>query len=86
METGFGREAEILLPALRLYHALTQILRLCADGPFRPEMAPRGLLKRLAEAGELPDFATLDAHARESEREVRGSFGRIVGNVPGSRA
>ena len=57
-------EADILLPALRLYQALIQILRLCVDGVFEPEEAPRGLLDRLARAGELPDFATLDRHLR----------------------
>jgi len=74
-------EADILLPALRLYQSLIQILRLCVDGPFRPETAPRGLLERLARAGELPDFARLDAHVRETEAAVRASFERVVGKV-----
>ncbi|MEX2319660.1 MAG: bifunctional [glutamine synthetase] adenylyltransferase/[glutamine synthetase]-adenylyl-L-tyrosine phosphorylase, partial [Bauldia sp.] len=60
-------EADILLPALRLYQSLIQILRLCVDGPFKPERVPRGLLERLARAGELPDFARLDAHVQETE-------------------
>jgi glutamate-ammonia-ligase adenylyltransferase len=76
-------EADVLLPALRLWQALTQILRLCVDGPFKPEEASRGLLGRLAEAGELPDFATLDAHVRATEKAVRESFERLVGPVPG---
>jgi glutamate-ammonia-ligase adenylyltransferase len=75
------READILLPALRLYQALTQILRLCVDGLFRPEESPKGLLDLLARAGELPDFATLDAHLRDTEEAVRGSFERVVGKV-----
>jgi glutamate-ammonia-ligase adenylyltransferase len=75
-------EADILLPALRLYQALTQVLRLCLDGPFAPAEVSRGLLKRLAEAGELPDFATLDAHVRATEKAVRESFERLVGPVP----
>ena len=76
------KEAEVLLPALRLYQALTQIIRLCLDEPFDPETAPRALLTRLAEAGELPDFATLDAHVRATEGAVRGSFERLIGAVP----
>jgi glutamate-ammonia-ligase adenylyltransferase len=75
-------EAEILLPALRLYQALTQILRLCVDGPFDPGAVPRGLLDRLAEAGEMPDFPTLDRHVRETEGAVRASFERLLGKVP----
>ena len=74
-------EADILLPALRLYQSLTQILRLCVEGRFGPDSAPRGLLSLLAQSGELPDFATLDAHLRETERAVRQSFERLLGKV-----
>jgi glutamate-ammonia-ligase adenylyltransferase len=76
------READILLPALRLYQALTQILRLCVDGIFRPEEASQGLLDLLADTGELPDFASLDAHVKETEADVRASFERIIGKMP----
>jgi glutamate-ammonia-ligase adenylyltransferase len=74
-------EADILLPALRLYQSLTQILRLCVEGRFRPDSAPRGLLGLLAQAAEFPDFATLAAHLRETERAVRQSFERLLGKV-----
>ena len=72
-------EAEILLPALRLYQALTEFLRLCVDGLFVPEEAPGGLLELLARAGELPDFATLDRHLRDTQAAVRAVFGTVVG-------
>ncbi len=78
-----AREADVLLPALRLYHALFQILRLCVDGIFQPEHAPQELLTRLDTAADLPDFATLDAHLRETERAVRASFERLIGKVGG---
>jgi glutamate-ammonia-ligase adenylyltransferase len=74
-------EADLLLPALKLYQALTQILRLCVAERYAPEAAPRGLLDLLARAGELPDFATLDAHLRATERAVRGSFERLLGKM-----
>ena len=79
-----AREAEIVLPALRLYQALTQLLRLCVDGLFRPEEAPQGLLDLLARAGELPDFTSLDRHLRDTQAAVRASFERIIGKVPQS--
>ena len=79
------READILLPALRLYQALTQILRLCVDGLFEPEESPNGLLDLLARAGELPDFATLDRHVRDTEEAVRASFERLIGKVPAAK-
>jgi glutamate-ammonia-ligase adenylyltransferase len=78
-------EADILLPALRLYQALTQILRLCVEGVFDPKEAPKGLLDMLARAGELPDFATLDRHLRDTEHAARESFERLIGKVPPMR-
>ena len=74
-------DADVLLPALRLYQALIQIIRLCLDTPFDPETAPRALLDRLARAGEMPDFATLDAHVRATEAAVRAVFERLIGTV-----
>jgi glutamate-ammonia-ligase adenylyltransferase len=74
-------EADILLPALRLYQSLTQLLRLCLDTPLDPEAAPKGLLDLLANAGELPDFPTLDAHVRDTETKVRKSFERILSSA-----
>ncbi|MCP4381833.1 MAG: bifunctional [glutamine synthetase] adenylyltransferase/[glutamine synthetase]-adenylyl-L-tyrosine phosphorylase, partial [Hyphomicrobiales bacterium] len=37
-------DSERLTQALQLYQALMQVLRLCVDGPFDPDEAPRGLL------------------------------------------
>ena len=54
-------DAEVLRPAVQLYHDLTQILRLCLSGPFDPKTAGAGLLRLLARAADVPDFATLDA-------------------------
>ena len=75
------KDSEILLSALHLYQALTQILRLCVDGPFKPDEAPKGLLELLARAGELPDFTTLDRHVRDTEEAVRRCFERLIGKV-----
>src|SRR5262249_25957906 len=36
-------DAEVLRPAVRLYHGLTQILRLSPSGPFDPKTAAAGL-------------------------------------------
>jgi glutamate-ammonia-ligase adenylyltransferase len=77
-----SNDADVLIPALGLYQALIQILRLCVDGVFDPKRAPRELLDRLAEAADLPDFATLDAHLRDTEKAVRATFERVVGKLP----
>jgi glutamate-ammonia-ligase adenylyltransferase len=72
-------EAECLRPAARLYHDLTQILRLCLSGPFDAKTAGEGVLKLLARAADVPDFATLDAHLVDTQARVRATFLRIPG-------
>ena len=75
-------DAEILRPAVQLYHDLTQILRLCLAGPFDPKAAGAGLLRLLARAADVPDFASLDATLIETQTKVRESFVRILGKAP----
>jgi [glutamine synthetase] adenylyltransferase / [glutamine synthetase]-adenylyl-L-tyrosine phosphorylase len=75
-------DAEVLRPAVRLYHDLTQILRLCLPGPFDPKAAAPGLCGLLARAADVPDFATLDAFLSEMQAKVRASFIRILGDTP----
>jgi [glutamine synthetase] adenylyltransferase / [glutamine synthetase]-adenylyl-L-tyrosine phosphorylase len=72
-------DAELLRRAVRLYHDLTQILRLCLPGPFDPKTASPGLVGLLARAADVPDFATLDAFIAETQAKVRASFNRILG-------
>ena len=71
-------DADVLRPATRLYHDLTQLLRLCLAGPFDPKTAGAGLLGLLARAADVPDFATLDAHLAETQARVRGCFNRLL--------
>jgi len=71
-------DAEVLRAAVRLYHDLTQILRLCLTGPFDAKKAGTGVLRLLARAADVPDFATLDAHLAETQAQVRGAFERIL--------
>jgi glutamate-ammonia-ligase adenylyltransferase len=71
-------DAEILVPAARLYHTLTQVLRLCLDKPFVAEEAPRALKDLLARASDMPDFATLEASLKDTLTAVREAFERIV--------
>jgi glutamate-ammonia-ligase adenylyltransferase len=74
--------AEVLRAAVRLYHDLTQVLRLCLPGPFDAKAAGSGLLRLLARAADVPDFATLDAHLADTQARVRASFSRILGMAP----
>jgi [glutamine synthetase] adenylyltransferase / [glutamine synthetase]-adenylyl-L-tyrosine phosphorylase len=72
-------DAEILRSAARLYHDLTQILRLCVTGKFNPETSGENLLRVMARAGDTPDFSTLEARVRETQGEVRRVFLALVG-------
>jgi glutamate-ammonia-ligase adenylyltransferase len=67
---------------VQLYHDLTQVLRLCLPGPFDPKAVGPGLLRLLARAGDVPDFATLEATLADTQIKVRESFVRILGKAP----
>jgi glutamate-ammonia-ligase adenylyltransferase len=70
--------AEILRPAARLYHDLSQILRLCVSERFRPETSGQDLLRVMARAGDAPDFSSLEARVKETQVDVRRVFREIV--------
>jgi glutamate-ammonia-ligase adenylyltransferase len=69
----------VLRPAVQLYQNLSQILRLCLSGPFDPKKADAGLLRLMARAADVPDFATLDAHVAETQARVRKRFIALLG-------
>jgi [glutamine synthetase] adenylyltransferase / [glutamine synthetase]-adenylyl-L-tyrosine phosphorylase len=71
---------ETLRFAASLYHDLTQVLRLCVNGKFKPDVAGEDLLRVMARAGDDPDFSTLEARVRETQTEVRRVFVEIVGS------
>ena len=70
--------AAVLLPAARLLNDLTQVLRLCVDGPFDPAKASDGLKGLLARAAEAPDFKRLEADLAAREAEVAALFDQLV--------
>jgi glutamate-ammonia-ligase adenylyltransferase len=74
-------DADILRPAARLYHDLTQVLRLCLANAFDPTHASPELLGLLARAADLPDFVTLQAHLAEMQDRVRATFVRVLGRA-----
>jgi [glutamine synthetase] adenylyltransferase / [glutamine synthetase]-adenylyl-L-tyrosine phosphorylase len=70
--------AATLIPAARLYSDLTQILRLCLDGPFVPAMAPAGLKELLARSAKEPDFACLEARLKSTKEMVGHLFDILI--------
>lgn len=69
------------LEALRLFTELSQIIRLCVDGPFEAKDAPAGLVERICRAGDCPDLATLEGEVKRLSGEVRGVFLKVVGKA-----
>jgi glutamate-ammonia-ligase adenylyltransferase len=70
--------ADVLLPAARIFGNLTQVLRLCVDGPFLPDRAAEGLKALLVRAGEAPDFARLEADLAARQAAIAALFTEIV--------
>ncbi len=73
-----AEHADILIPATELIHNLTQILRLCLDGPFDPAAAPKGLKELLVRAGDAPTFQVLETQLRDTLATVTELFDVIV--------
>jgi glutamate-ammonia-ligase adenylyltransferase len=71
--------ASRLLEAARLYHRLTQVLRLCLDGTFMPDEALPGLNRAIAQAAQVPDVRIAEDLLREHETAVSALFDKIIG-------
>ncbi|MEN6541968.1 bifunctional [glutamine synthetase] adenylyltransferase/[glutamine synthetase]-adenylyl-L-tyrosine phosphorylase [Parvibaculum sp.] len=71
-------DADTLLSAVDLTLNLTQAIRICVEGVFKPEEATPGLKALLARAGNAPDFSALEAQLRESQAAVHGIFERLI--------
>jgi len=72
------QDSDVLRPAARLYHDLTQILRLCVSSRFKPETAGADLLRIMTRAGDAPDFSALEAQVRDTQLEVRRVFRGLI--------
>jgi len=73
-----GGAGTILISAARLLNDLTQIVRLCVDGPFRAEEASQGLKDLLARAADAPSFDRLEADLRHILAETAAQFEHVI--------
>ena len=71
-------DAEALIAAANLEHALTQALRIALDGPLDAETATPGLKALLARAGEVKDFAVLQKLLADLQARARQIFERTL--------
>ncbi|MFN3625955.1 MAG: DUF294 nucleotidyltransferase-like domain-containing protein, partial [Hyphomicrobium sp.] len=73
-----AEHAEVLIPATRLLHDLTQVLRLCIEGRFDPTTAPSGLKELLAAAGDAANFAELEVQLKANLGNVSRLFRQLI--------
>ena len=73
------KDAATLIDATRLYHRLTQILRLCLEQDYRPDQALPGLSRAVALAAAQPDVATTEDLLRQTQNVVAGLFDSLIG-------
>jgi glutamate-ammonia-ligase adenylyltransferase len=64
-----------------LYHRLTQMLRLCLDGPYDPEKSLPALNGLVARSAVAPDIRAAEALLADTQGEVAILFDRLVGPV-----
>jgi len=75
-----ARQAETLKQAGHLYHRLTQVLRLCVDGPYDPSKSLPALNQMVAAAAACPDIPTAESLLADNQLAVAAIFDRIIGN------
>ncbi|MCA3574683.1 MAG: bifunctional [glutamine synthetase] adenylyltransferase/[glutamine synthetase]-adenylyl-L-tyrosine phosphorylase, partial [Aestuariivirga sp.] len=64
-----------------LYHRLTQMLRLCVDGPYDPAKALPALNRLVASAAVAPDISAAEELLADTQGEVAQFFDRLIGPV-----
>ncbi len=72
-------EADVLSTAHTLYGAVTQMVRLSIEGPFKPADVGAGVLRRIAAAAQSPDFPRVEREIAEKRVDVRAIFDKIMG-------
>jgi glutamate-ammonia-ligase adenylyltransferase len=64
-----------------LYHRITQMLRLCLDGPYDPAKSLPALNMLVANSAVAPDIRAAEALLADTQAEVALLFDRLVGPV-----
>ena len=71
--------AHDLRQACLLYHRITQLLRLCVDGPYSPDTSPLGLNRLLAGAALVPDIGSAESLLADTQARIAAIFDEIIG-------
>ncbi len=71
-------DAEALIGTARTINDLGQITRLCQEGPFNPDKAPKGLKDLAARAGAAPSFEALEAGLKDALAASAARFESLI--------
>ncbi|MHB0953612.1 MAG: bifunctional [glutamine synthetase] adenylyltransferase/[glutamine synthetase]-adenylyl-L-tyrosine phosphorylase [Allorhizobium sp.] len=71
-------DLDLCVEAIRLFTEVSQVTRLCIDGPFNPDAVPAGLIDLVCRAGDNPDIKTLEAEIKRLSKAVRKVFQGVV--------
>ncbi len=74
--------ADTLLTAGNLLNELTQVMRICSEGPFNPESAPLGMRQRLIRVADVPTFEALQELLTTTTQSIARTFVEIIGTDP----
>ncbi|MBB4007332.1 bifunctional [glutamine synthetase] adenylyltransferase/[glutamine synthetase]-adenylyl-L-tyrosine phosphorylase [Allorhizobium taibaishanense] len=67
-------DLDLCLEALKLYTALSQVVRACVKGGFRPSEAPAGLTDLVLRVADCPDVKVLEGELKRLSKAVRRVF------------
>ncbi len=81
-----SEDTDRVLEALKLFTEISQIIRLCIDGPFDPKEAPAGLIDLVCRAADAPDLRASEADIRRLSATTRATFRKLVGEKKAGRA
>ncbi len=79
-------DTDRVLETLQLFTEISQIIRLCIDGPFDPKEAPAGLIDLVCRAADAPDLRATEADIRRLSTATRTIFRALVGEKKAGRA
>jgi glutamate-ammonia-ligase adenylyltransferase len=76
---------EQLVKAADLLHSLTQITRVCVEGPLDPAEASENLKSLVARSIGAKDFGSAETMLKTCQENVRKIFERFIGQGPGNQ-
>jgi [glutamine synthetase] adenylyltransferase / [glutamine synthetase]-adenylyl-L-tyrosine phosphorylase len=70
-------DRNLLISAHQLFSSMTQILRLCLQEEVDDKLMSKSLFEIMCSVAELPDITTLEAHIKNTAKQVRTIFNRL---------